>query len=245
MRFQKIKESKNQSKNRLEALEERKRKAAMNVNRESIKNLFNYFYKKVNGTEFIETQDTLKNLEPLILYFAKDKKFLEYGVKDANGNFLSEPDLDKGLCIVGGFGNGKTSIMNTFHRMFVGLDDYSFGRFSSHDIILRYEDASKHNHPEILENLWQQLTRSTLYIDDVKAEPMAFAYGKKNMMNTLFLERYNKKKKTHISLNYAEGHNNDVKHALLELKSKYSNQLYDRVYEMCNIIQFTGKSFRI
>jgi DNA replication protein DnaC len=228
----------------LSELEDRKKQAANNINKSSVWNVFKVYYKQINGVEFIENEDTLKNIKPLILYFARDKSFLDYGFKNEKGVFLSKPSFKKGICIIGGFGNGKSSIMNTFQRMFIGLDDYSFGRFSSNELVRMFEEANKYNHPEMVENFWKLVTKSELYIDDVKAEPEALSYGKRNLLNTIFQERYNKKLKTHISINYAPGHNEKPLEALLEFKAKYSNQVYDRIYEMYNIIEFKGKSFR-
>jgi DNA replication protein DnaC len=237
-------ESTKETEEKLALVAKKKEHIINSINKTSVEQVFKMQYKKFNGVDFIETPETIENITPLILYFSKNNEFLNYGVKDENGKFLSTPSLDKGLCIVGGFGNGKTSIMNTFQKMFIGLNGFTFGRFSSHEIVARYEEASKHNHPEILENFWRILTRSELYIDDVKAEPEALAYGKKNILNTLFQERYNKRLKTHISINYASGHNSSPLEALLEFKTKYSNQVYDRIYEMYNVIEFKGKSFR-
>jgi DNA replication protein DnaC len=214
------------------------------INKKSVWITFKNLYKKNYKVDFEENLDTLENIGTIVKYFSKDESFLECGVKNKNGKFLSKPSFNKGLCIVGGFGNGKTSIMNTMQKMFIGLDGYSFGRFSSHEIVRKYEEASKYNHPEILENLWMMLTKAELYIDDVKAEPLASAYGKKNLLNSLFQDRYNLCLKTHISINYAPGHNGDVLKSLQEFKTKYSDQVYDRIFEMYNIIEFNGKSFR-
>lgn len=237
-------EVKKATESKLDELEKRKNNAIKNINVNSVWAVFKNSYLAVNGVEFLETEETLKNIKPLIYYFAKDERFLKYGVK-VNGNFLSKPNLDKGVCIIGGFGNGKTSVMNTFQKMFIGLEGYAFGRFSSHELVRMFEDASKYNHPEMVENFWKLITKSELYIDDVKAEPDTFAFGKRNLLNSIFQERYNKKLKTHISINYAVGKNEKPLEALLEFKAKYSNQVYDRIYEMYNIIEFKGRSFRI
>ena len=242
--IKKITSQKEESEKILKAQEEKRAQIIATINKQSVWNVFLKTYEKHYQTRFIQDDDTLANIAPLVLYFAKDEQFLKHGAKDVNGAFLSKPNFDKGLCIIGGFGNGKTTIMNTFQRMFIGLDGFAFGRFSSHEIVRKYEEASKHSHPEIIENFWNMLIRSELYIDDVKAENEALAYGKKNLLNSLFQERYNKKLKTHISMNYAQGSNGNVLDALLEFKGKYSNQVYDRIYEMYNIIEFKGKSFR-
>jgi DNA replication protein DnaC len=225
-------------------LDKRKEQIKKSINKKSVWITFKNSYKKNYKVDFEENKDTLQNIGPIVKYFSKDESFLKCGVKNKDGVFLSQPSFQKGLCIIGGFGNGKTSIMNTMQKMFIGLDGFSFGRFSSHEIVRKYEEASKHNHPETLENLWLMLTKSELYIDDVKAEPLASAYGKKNLLNSLFQDRYNLGLKTHISVNYAPGHNGDVLKALEEFKTKYSDQVYDRIYEMYNIIEFKGKSFR-
>lgn len=217
-----------------------------NINVESVRAVFFDQYKKYNKKEFEITSETKENIEPLIRYFAKDESFLNYGVKNAKGNFISNPSLDKGLCIIGGFGNGKTSVMTTFQKMFIGLPNYSFGRFSAHELVLKYEQFSKYKDAEALENYWKMLTKGDLYIDDVKSEPDVLAFGKRNLLDALFQERYHKflQIRTHITMNYANGKNGDVMAAIQEVKTRYSNQVYDRFFEMYNVIEFKGKSFR-
>lgn len=232
-----------ETEDKLAAIEKRKQDIVSTINKKSVWLVFKKVYKELNEVNFIQTAETLENIKPVVLYFAKDPDFLTCGAK-VNGAFLSEPSFDKGLCIIGGFGNGKSTIMNAFQRMFIGLDGYAFGRFSSHEIVRMFEEANKYNHPEMVENFWKLMTKSELYIDDVKAEPEALSYGKRNLLNSIFQERYNLKLKTHISINYASGHNGDASEALLEFKTKYSNQVYDRIFEMYNIIEFKGKSFR-
>ena len=227
--------------------EERKKKEKeiiASINKKTVWKAFKRIYKKHYKVTFEENDETLQNIAPIIKYFSKDPDFLRYGVKDKDGNFLSKPSFDKGLCIIGGFGNGKTSVMNTMQRMFIGLEGYAFGRFSSHEIITKYEQLSKLKNPEHIENYWSTLTKGPLYIDDVKAEPLALVFGKTNVLNNLFQVRYNKGLKTHISINYAPGHKDKPLEALLEFKTKYSEQVYDRIYEMYNIIEFKGKSYR-
>lgn len=204
---------------------------------------FKNTYLKINKKEFIETSQSRKNIAPLLRYFAKDVDFLNYGYK-LHGNYLSVPSLEKGLIIVGGFGNGKSKVMRTFQKMFLGIPNYSFGYFSANEIVLRYEQAVRTNNAEVVDQFWNILTRSTLYIDDVKTEPDALAYGKKNLLNILLQERYDKGLKTHLCFNYMKDYNGNVEMALKEFKIRYSNQVYDRLFEMCNIIEFTGKSFR-
>ena len=214
------------------------------INKANTWNAFKKVWLKTQKKPFLETPESLKNIAPIVTYFSKDPEFLKFGVKDENGNFLSQPSLDKGLLIVGGYGNGKTSIMNTMQALFSGIDGYRFGKYSTKKIVLKYEEFSRVKNPEVLENFWNMLNKSDLYLDDVKTEEDASAYGKKNLINILIQERYFKGIKTHISCNYANGHNNDVKQALMEFKTRYSNQVYDRIFEMFNIIEFKGKSFR-
>lgn len=240
----KIRQEFSKTEKKLEEQNQRKLEIIKSINLETTLTVFKKTFKKNYKVDFEETTETLENLNTVAKYFSKDDSFLSCGVKNSKGVFLSQPSFEKGLCIVGGFGNGKTCIMNTMQKMFIGLDGYTFGRFSSHEIVRKYEEASKHNHPEVLENLWNMLTRSSLYIDDVKAEPIANAYGKKNLLNSLFQDRYNLGLKTHISINYAPSFNGDALKALEEFKTKYSDQVYDRIYEMYNIIEFKGKSFR-
>jgi len=215
----------------------------LDITTESVWKVFKKKYFEVNQQAFEETADTRKNMASLVRYFAKDAEFLNYGYQ-LEGKYLSTPSLDKGLILVGGYGNGKSTVMKTFQKMFIGIPNYSFGYFSSHEIVTKYEQAVRTNNPEVLEKFWNMLTRSTLYIDDVKAESDALVFGKKNLINILLQERYNKGLKTHLTFNYMDGYNGNVDMALKEFKIKYSNQVYDRLFEMCNVIEFLGKSFR-
>lgn len=226
-----------------ELQQQAQRIANLNITKQTLWKTFKKIYAEIHGVKFIETQETRKNIAPLLRYFSKDIEFLQYGYT-LNGKHLSIPSMDKGLIIVGGFGNGKTSVMKTFQKIFVGIPNYCFGYFSAHEIVLKYEQAARTNNPEVLEKFWSMLTKKTLYIDDVKAESDASVYGKKNLLNILLQERYNKRLTTHLSFNYMKDYNGNVDMALKEFKVRYSNQVYDRLFEMCNVIEFLGKSFR-
>ena len=78
--------------------------------------LFKSNFKITNNKPFEISEFTIKNLEPIIYYFSKDERFFEcYNLKKE----FSVPSFDKGLLIIGNFGNGKTSTMKVFENILV------------------------------------------------------------------------------------------------------------------------------
>ena len=76
---------------------------------------FKIHFEKINGKPFAEIEGvTLENLKPIFHYFATDNRFFER----KNLSKLSEPSFENRLLILGTFGNGKTSTMNTLESMF-------------------------------------------------------------------------------------------------------------------------------
>lgn len=204
-------------------------------------NLFINNFEKVNGRPFIKIGgidgQTVKNLEPLIYYFAKDERFF----KCENISKLSVPSFDKGLLIIGNFGNGKTSTMKVFEHIFKQVSGYSFKGYTSNEAVLMFEKCGKDlDREEFEKSMW----RGVRYFDDLKTERIASNFGKVNIFKEILEERYSRKSKTYVTCNFKDGFKNNIEEGVNEFVEKYGERVYDRLFEMFNIIEFKGESFR-
>ncbi|MBP1222617.1 hypothetical protein [Flavobacterium sp. 1355] len=200
--------------------------------------LFKAKFRQIHGKKLQIVQNvTIENLEPLIYYFSKDERFF----KCKNLSNITDPSFDKGLLIIGPFGNGKTSTMKVFEEIFKGISGIGFRGFSANEVVVMFEKCSSETDRTDFENLMYKGTR---YFDDVKTERIASNYGKVNLFKEIIEERYNRKVKTHITCNFKEGYQGDIEMALAEFGEKYGARVDDRMFEMFNVIEFKGKSFR-
>lgn len=200
--------------------------------------LFKANFQEVNGRPFIKIEGiTIKNLEPLIYYFARDNRFFEC----ENLSKLSEPSFEKGLLIIGNFGNGKTSTMKVFEKIFKGITGVRFKGFSANEVVTMFEKCSADTDRNEFEKM---MWRGTRYFDDLKTERIASNFGKVNLFKEIIEERYNRKSKTYVTCNFKKDFPDDLNAALDEFEDKYESRVYDRLFEMFNIIEFKGKSFR-
>lgn len=227
------------------------------INKKTIWKIFNDVFYRVQGKAFIQTPETLANIEPIIKYFVKDESFSQCQnlVTSFNGKSLV-PSFDKGLLIIGDYGNGKTSILTSLEIAFKeiylqalnenwdNLKDWNDLRFSgakSHQIVTEFETLENH---EAKDNFYKKYSSFRFYFDDVKKEKIASNYGKTEIIKEIIEKRYDKRAKMHIACNYKEGYPNDLQEALYEFGERYGGHIYDRIFEMFNIIEFKGKSFR-
>jgi len=91
--------------------------------------------------------------------------------------------------------------------------------------------------------------------DDLKKEKIASNYGNINVIQTLFEKRYDELMNslkfidkpnvlTYGTMNYESKSPGDLFKALKEVGDKYGGHVFDRMFEMCNFIEFKGSSFR-
>ncbi len=207
-------------------------------------------FEKVNGRRFEIVKDvTIKNLEPLIYYFAKDDRFF----KCENLSNLSEPSFDKGLLIIGNFGNGKTAAMKTLEFIFKGIPGMAFKGYSANEVVTMFEKCSTEEDRTAFENI---MYRGTKYFDDLKTERIASNYGKVNLFKEILEIRESKfypteseqdpkfKLKTFVTSNFKDGFPDEMQIAIDEFEEKYGSRVFDRLFSMFNIIEFKGESFR-
>lgn len=209
--------------------------------------LFIKEFKIIHGREFVCNDEIIENIKPIMLYFLQDDDF--FFCKNLSG--LSKPSFDKGLLIIGNFGNGKTAAMMVFEKIFKEIKSISFKGYTTKEIVSMFESINPNDSTAITRAQFdQKTTKGRRYFDDVKTERHASNFGKMNLMKEILEERENKclpplyATKTHLTCNYKEGFEGDVQKGLDEFEEKYGSRLYDRLFKMFNIIEFKGKSFR-
>ena len=227
------------------------------MTKEWLYNSFKQSYLKNEGTSFNDfnivagngndtkkiNSDVINNIKPLIYYFIGD---FENFKKCENLSKISEPSLDKGLLIIGGYGNGKTSIMRALEDV-LKTTNVSFKGFTANEIVKIYEQA---NNPLDKAEFDRITSRGTRYFDDILTERQASNYGKQNLFKDIFEERYNKGRRTYISCNYLDENiekgisKENLNMSLIQFGEKYGSRVYDRLFAMFNIIEFKGRSFR-
>lgn len=216
----------------------------------------NTFHKN-EGVKFNRlNRDSVKNLEPIAKYFAGDESFASSDriVKHCLGTDL-QPSLKKGLLIIGHPGNGKTSIMNamqvlfdevykqSMHENWINGNDWRSKRFlgvSSIQVSQEYEALKE---PLEKEDFFKKYTGFRYFFDDVGHEHVANNYGKKDVFKDIIFERYRKKSLTYVTMNYI-GKNASVSSTLQGIGQRYGSHIFDRFFEMFNIIEFKGSSYR-
>jgi len=194
-------------------------------------------YLQNSNNAFIQNSDTLENIKPLVFYFLDD---FENFKQCATVSKLSAPSLDKGLLIVGNYGNGKTSIFKALESVLKPTKK-TFKFLSTNNLVSMFESCADQYAKDDFYNLVYTGTR---YFDDVKTERMASNYGKTELMKDILEERYTRQKTTYLSCNYNDKYPNNLQEALQDFGIKYGARVYDRMFEMFNIIQFKGQSFR-
>lgn len=205
-------------------------------------NTFQKKFKEIHGKDFIYNDEVLENIKPLMYYFLQDEMF--FSCKNLSN--LSEPSFDKGVLIIGDYGNGKTATMEVFESIFRPIKSQSFRGYSTNELVKLFEKIKPNsNESEITRAEFDRMTiTGTRYFDDAKTERNASNFGIVNIMKEVLEIREKRNLKTHLTCNFKEGYAGDVKEGLKEFQDKYGNRMYDRIFKMFNIIIFTGKSFR-
>lgn len=233
-------------------------------------NLYHGFIKAfevLNGKKFELTEDSILNIKAIVKYFAKDQTFFdcERLIKEI-GDRVLKPSFEKGILIVGDFGNGKSTIMQTFEyliehnykiaieKKWNNLRDWKNIRFkmkACRSIASEYEFLKKEDSKQDFLN---KHCMFNYCFDDITKEQIASNYGLKNVIQIILENRYDdvfikikdgkRINRTHGTLNYHKDYPDNLKIAIQSLGLKYEPHMYDRVLELFNIIEFKGKSFR-
>jgi len=193
-------------------------------------------YKELNQKDFIQTTETLDNVKAIFYYFLKDENFFFC----ENVNALSKPSFDKGLLLVGSYGNGKTSVMKAIEKTLQGIKGYNFKIYNTKEVVKIFEGITIDS--EFTKRDFDaKFNFGVKLFDDLKAEREASNFGKVNLISEILEIRYVNKMKTHGTMNYKQGFEGDIEKAVDEIAEKYGDRVYDRLYEMFNIVEFKGK----
>lgn len=216
-----------------------------------------------NGKKFDEKANNGEGrilARTICLYLTGNKSFLKSPLINRK---ISQPDLNKGILMIGGKGIGKTSIMKTFNEMFFYARSYGltvediggthqqlkryklgFGYFTADEVVDAYEFCSNDIDKKAFN---KKYSNGFKYFDDIMAEEMASNYGKRDIFRKLFEKRYANNAKTMISLNYydeEDGSQKDIDKTLNAFGNRYGDRVFDRLFEMYNVIELKGESLR-
>ena len=236
-------------------------------NKKTLYKNFLIAYKFLNGFDFVLNDETIRNIEPIIKYFSFEPSFFdcENSIKQVGRKFL-EPSFEKGLLLIGNVGNGKSSVMKAMEFMidyyfekslsekWNTAGDWNNLRFkfkTTESLVTEYEFLSSGQEKEMFFNKY---SKGGLFLDDLKREKDASNFGITNVIKSILEKRYNNQKfytklkgrkpKTFGTMNFHEKHENDISKSIEECGIRYGSHIYDRIFEMFNIIEFKGKSFR-
>ena len=218
-------------------------KGDYHVDYDKLLNAFKSRFRELKSTKFDESR--LNNVDCILKYFANDKEFLKNDLhcKNKKGGFISQPSFNKGLLIVGDYGCGKSSTMQVLKSLFDNTP-LTFKSYTTNRIVTSFESFSDNSDRTAYIN---RTTTKDAYFDDVKTEKDASNYGVHNLMKSILEERSISDHgfKTYMTCNFVEGdRNKDVESALYEFNTRYGERVFDRLFEMCNIIEFKGGSMR-
>lgn len=201
-------------------------------------NSFKIEFKKLTGNELSIDRERLDDYRTLLCYFSKDQRF--FRCENLNKT-KSEPSFDKGLLIIGGYGNGKSSCLQAISKALHPFNVDQFKYHNANEVVDMYEACKSGQEKDIF---WQKIGTRVKCFDDVKTERQASNYGKIELFKDVIEKRYNKQLKTFITCNYHNHHPNDLNLGLQEFGERYGGRVYDRLFEMFNIIEFKGSSLR-
>jgi len=211
------------------------------VNRKDFMELFKTTFKEIWKKELILDDESEKFLHTIMCYFYRRECFFRspYLRKDFN-----EPSFEKGLLIIGNPGLGKSAFLKTFEVIFrikchTNMNFYFL--FSDvNDVICEFESLQTYQKEEF----YQTQSKGFRCYDDIKSERQASNFGISNLMQDILHSRYNSRQKTILITNFNDKYPNDCEKALDELGEKYGSRIYDRIFEMFNIIVVKGTSKR-
>jgi len=158
----------------------------------------------------------------------------KYFIKQSDGDFKG--DTNKGICLFGDVGSGKTIAM----EVFAAFTCNNTNKFIVHDMKEIAREANLHGVIAI-----KEFTKGICCYDDVGFEEQVNHYGSKicvftEIVNVQYEKFRNTGKPFHMTTNL--GFNNDF--GFGTLFSKYDRRVVDRLREMMNIIELTGNSKR-
>jgi len=184
----------------------------------------------VLGKEFIIDDHNRRAVEQIVAYINRSPTF--------------EGSLQKGICLAGPMGTGKTQLMRVMQKLMTDIEPFG--------IVSLVSMASYYNQKEIGEIALSDIKRVSVQSfvgyrlnhicgnDLGRENPESINMGAREDVRARFIyERYDlfqmHKVKTHFTNNFEERS---------DFEERYGNLNYDRIKEMCNIIFLNGESRR-
>lgn len=207
------------------------------IDRRYLWNIFEKTFYEIHGKKLKQNPDAINNLKVLFYYFLQEDEFFKC---ENLRNDISKPSFQKGLLIIGGFGLGKTDYFKVFEIIFQRINHLRFKYYTSKKLVTDYEKCQT---PFDKDSLFRDAERKLMFIDDINSEREASNYGKVDVIEEILYRRYDNRLKTYTTCNYTTP-DNCAKQTLEDLGKRYGGRIYDRFFEMFNIIEFKGTSFR-
>lgn len=192
----------------------------------------------LTGHKLSREKIRVDDYKTLIFYFSHDERF--FNCINLNKKF-SNPSFDKGLLIIGNYGNGKSSCMKAIAKALYRFNVDHFKYYNANTVVDMYESCKSGDDKK---DFWKKIGTRIKCFDDVKTERQASNYGKIELFKDVIEKRYDKGFKTFITCNYHNDHPNDLQIGLEEFGDRYGGRVYDRLFEMFNVIEFKGGSMR-
>jgi DNA replication protein DnaC len=239
-----------------------------NVNLSVLYKQFLPFYKQVEGEEFnpkLNGGESKLLVFTLLSYFFKHPKFYDSPLVNSE---ITNPDLKKGLLMIGPSGNSKTTVMIAIKKMVdsacgndlgytlnennerVPLKYYypSFSFETTQSVVQRMDDIKK-DKTEKESLFFSRYKKGTHYLDDLMKEGFSKMFGQTNVVGEIIRYVYDNNSRLIASINPI-GDTSETLLALGEhyaIKKEYNHQdayVYDRLFKMFNIIELKGTSLR-
>jgi translation initiation factor RLI1 len=201
------------------------------MNDEYMKFLHHDFKQKSNEMLFKQGKSFKLNNEEqthfygtILRYFARNKSFYDSKIILNKG----QADLSKGLLVLGGNGVGKTFVFRVMHELnqMLRVSENQFSFSCSDEIVHEFNKGG-------IEAI-QRMFVGQRYFDDLGTEEVGSHYGQSELMRVVLQKRHDlfieTGKKTFMTSNYGQE----------ELMKRYGNRAESRLFEMFNIIAFTG-----
>lgn len=179
-------------------------------------------------------KERLKQKSKEFIFSGNDKEVIQMLLKYFIGDASCGLDMDKGICLVGGVGMGKTFMMESFQQFCQKLPIKKFVMKGAEDV---YDEMASSTNPT---KTMTKYYKGPWCFDDLGAEPLIFQdYGNKRAyMERIFFKRNEAFRRgymtTHVTTNLMPS----------DIKERYGERFYDRFKEMFNVIHMTAKSKR-
>lgn len=183
-------------------------------------------YYALKNRQFEVDDNNKKYLDIFCKYFADDPAF----------ETEHKLELDKGLFVYGNPGTGKTSSFKIIQKISINysLKNLWIPLKHTNDIVQDFNLSES----KLKDNVIKYYTRGKYLFDDLGSEVEASNFGKEDIFIRILEHRYNeflnKGTKTFITSNLS----------FEDIKIRYGERIYDRLYQMFNQIKLRGESRR-